>query len=192
MLDTFPFCRCCGADRQSECRVLPFCSRCLSGTCQECQRAALEKRVGPPLRVGMCCGADRQFKRRALPFCTWCMSGSCRRCRSWVRVRISEVYPKAINLIGRSRGPLMPCGWGCGAKLTNGQMRRHFTICPRRPTIQKTIRRLPRKPNRGGRPQGPRMPCGWRCRAKLTATTMRRHFAQCPRRPNASAGGVYL
>ena len=25
----------------------------------------------------------------------------------------------------------MPCGWGCGAKLTNGQMRSHFTNCPR-------------------------------------------------------------
>jgi hypothetical protein len=83
-------------------------------------------------------------------------------------------------------GPRMPCGWGCGAKLTNGQMRRHFTDCPRRPTVQETMRHLPRKPNRGGRPPGPRMLCGWHCGTKLTATKMRRHFGQCPRRPKVS------
>jgi hypothetical protein len=62
----------------------------------------------------------------------------------------------------------MPCGWGCGAKLTNGEMRRQFTDC-KQPTVLKTMRNLLRKPNRGGRPPGPRMPCGWHCGAKLTA-----------------------
>jgi len=175
-LATLPVCLCCGADRQSEYPFLPFCSRCESGRCQECRR--LLKSQSAPLRVCMCCGEDRQFKHRALPFCSRCLSGSCGKCRSWVRGRISEVYPEAINLIGRSPGPHMPCGWGCGAKLTNGQMQRHFTNCPRRPTVQQeTIRHLPRQPNRGGRPRGPRMPCGWHCGAKLTASEMRRHFA---------------
>ena len=128
-MDTFPFCRCCGADRQSEYRALPLCSRCVSGGCQEC-RDRLQKSESGPLRLCMCCGADRQLKHRALPFCAWCMSGRCRRCRSRVRAAISEVYPKAINLVGRSPGPRMLCGWGCGARLTNGEMRRHFTDCP--------------------------------------------------------------
>ena len=67
----------------------------------------------------------------------------------------------------------MPCGWGCGAKLTNGQMRRHFTDCPQRPTVLETMREVPAKPDRGGRPPGPRMLCGWHCGAKLTATILR-------------------
>jgi len=106
--------------------------------------------------------------------------------------RVRELILGRHIRIGRQPGPHMPCGWGCGAKLTNGQMQRHFTNCPRRPTVQETIRHLPRKPNRGGRPRGPRMPCGWHCGAKLTASEMRRHFAHCSRRPKASAGGVYL
>jgi len=189
---TFRVCICCGADRQSECRVLPYCSRCLSGTCQECSERLRKSESGRPLRVCLCCGQDQQFKHRALPFCSRCLSGSCGKCRSWVRVRISEVYPKAINLVGRSPGPRMPCGWGCGARLTNGEMRRHFTDCPRRPTVLETTRKRSAKSNRGGRPTGPSMLCGWRCRAKLTATTMRRHFVLCPRRPKAAARGVFL
>ncbi len=34
---------------------------------------------------------------------------------------------------GRPRGVEMPCGWGCGAKLTAREMREHFTTCKRRP-----------------------------------------------------------
>jgi hypothetical protein len=34
---------------------------------------------------------------------------------------------------GRPPGPTMPCGWGCGAKLTATEMRPHFTECPKRP-----------------------------------------------------------
>jgi hypothetical protein len=34
---------------------------------------------------------------------------------------------------GRPRGVEMPCGWGCGAKLTAREMRAHFTACPKRP-----------------------------------------------------------
>jgi hypothetical protein len=187
---TFRACICCGAD-QSEYHILPYCSRCVSGTCPKCRSRLLESESAP-LEVCMCCGEDRQFKYRKLPFCGRCVSGTCGRCRSWVRVKIWRLDPKAINLISRSPGPRMLCGWGCGAKLTASQMRSHFTNCPRRPTVQETIRNLPRKPNRGGRPPGPRMLCGWRCGAKLTATTMRRHFAQCPRRPRPSAGGVFL
>ena len=36
---------------------------------------------------------------------------------------------------GRPRGVEMPCGWGCGARLTAVEMRKHFTDCPRRPRI---------------------------------------------------------
>ena len=34
---------------------------------------------------------------------------------------------------GRPRGVEMPCGWGCGAKLTAAEIRTHFTDCPNRP-----------------------------------------------------------
>lgn len=34
---------------------------------------------------------------------------------------------------GRPNGPLMPCGWRCGAKLTAREMRLHFVSCPRKP-----------------------------------------------------------
>ena len=186
-----PVCICCGAGRQIECRSLPFCSGCLSGACQMC-RDRLQKSESAPLQVCLCCGMDRQFQYRRLPFCSRCVSGVCRRCRSQVRVSISEMDPKAINLMGGPPGPRMPCGWGCGAKLTTSQMRRHFTDCPRRPTILETMKPPPPKPNRGGRPTGPRMPCGWQCRAKLTATTMRKHFSRCPKRPTVSICGVYL
>jgi hypothetical protein len=33
---------------------------------------------------------------------------------------------------GRPPGGRMLCGWRCGARLTAGQMRPHFTICPQR------------------------------------------------------------
>jgi hypothetical protein len=48
-------------------------------------------------------------------------------------------YPadaKAKNPGGRPRGPLMPCGWKCGAKLTASEIREHFTTCPKRPEVK--------------------------------------------------------
>jgi len=144
------------------------------------------------LRVCLCCGADGHLPEHpSLPFCRRCVSGRCLKCRSWVRVSIWRLNPKAINLIGRSPGPRMPCGWDCGAKLTTSQMRRHFTECPLRPTVREA-QQLPPKPNLGGRPPGPRMACGWHCGMQLTATQMRRHFVQCRCRPKVSAGGVCL
>jgi len=137
----------------------------------------------------VCCGVTYYtVGPTRYPFCERCLSGRCWRCAS----RVRELILGRHILMGRQPGPRMPCGWGCGAKLTNGQMRKHFTDCPRRPTVLQTMRKLPAKPNRGGRPPGPRMLCGWHCRTKLTATKMRQHFAHCPRRPKASAGGVFL
>jgi hypothetical protein len=82
----------------------------------------------------LCCGRDRHVPgQSALPFCIRCLSGAHRKCRSEVRYGVWKIDPKAINFRARSPGPRMPCGWGCGATLTNGQMRRHFTTCPRRP-----------------------------------------------------------
>jgi hypothetical protein len=34
---------------------------------------------------------------------------------------------------GRPRGVEMPCGWGCGAHLSAGEIRDHFKNCPKRP-----------------------------------------------------------
>ncbi len=34
---------------------------------------------------------------------------------------------------GRPQGVTMPCGWGCGARLTARTMREHFTSCPAKP-----------------------------------------------------------
>ena len=39
---------------------------------------------------------------------------------------------------GRPVGPKMPCGWGCGAKLTASEMREHFTRCPKHPKSEVT------------------------------------------------------
>ncbi len=33
---------------------------------------------------------------------------------------------------GRPKGLEMPCGWGCGAKLSVGVVREHFKTCPNR------------------------------------------------------------
>ena len=103
-----------------------------------------------------------------------------------------------FHLIGRPRGPQMACGWGCGACLTEHQMRTHFTICPKRPAISDHVRRasphraagsgqtnkrLRRSKAKRGRPPGRRMPCGWLCGAKLTASQIRGHFTECWRRP---------
>ncbi len=158
----------------------------------------------PSRGVCLCCGADvvpeRRSDRPALPFCSRCVSGKCRKCRSWVRVEKWRRDP-TFNLIGRPRGPQMPCGWGCGAKLTGIQMRAHFTICPNRPAISDGVlqpaalvvadRGLPdqnepdrRQQAKRGRPTGRRMPCGWLCGAELTASQMRTHFTRCSRRPN--------
>ena len=147
-------------------------------------------RASVTLRVCLCCGADCQLIAPALPFCARCSRGRCR-CRSWVRASISRLDPTAINLNGRSPGPRMPCGWECGAKLTNNQMRKHFTECAQRPKVGERMPLGP-KSNRRGRPLGPRMPCGWRCGARLTATQMRRHFVQCRKRPKISVGGIFL
>ena len=32
---------------------------------------------------------------------------------------------------GRPRGVTMPCGWGCGKRLTASEIRAHFTSCPK-------------------------------------------------------------
>ena len=93
--------------------------------------------------VCLCCRADvppeRNADHPALPFCPRCVSGNCRKCRSWVRGMKWQRDP-TFNFIGRPRGPQMPCGWGCGAKLTGIQMRAHFTICPNRPAISDGVR----------------------------------------------------
>jgi hypothetical protein len=34
---------------------------------------------------------------------------------------------------GRPRGVTMPCGWGCGKRLTASEIRAHFTSCRKRP-----------------------------------------------------------
>lgn len=34
---------------------------------------------------------------------------------------------------GRPRGLEMPCGWGCGARLTISEIRGHFKTCALRP-----------------------------------------------------------
>jgi hypothetical protein len=191
MSTPLPACLCCGADCQVQYPALVLCGRCVSGKCLEC-RKRLQERESAPRQVCQCCGADRQFQHRALPFCSRCVCGKCPKCRSWVRVSIAKMDPKAINLIGRSPGPRMLCGWGCGAKLTTSQMRRHFTDCPRRPRVVGRVSQVPPKPNQGGRPPGPLMLCGWHCGVRLTATKMRSHFAQCRRRPKVSVGGVFL
>jgi hypothetical protein len=54
------------------------------------------------------------------------VSGRCRKCWSWVRVRKFEQDP--FNFIGLPQGSRMPCKWGCGAELTECQMRAHLTI----------------------------------------------------------------
>jgi excisionase family DNA binding protein len=36
----------------------------------------------------------------------------------------------------------MPCGWKCGAKLTNSEMRAHFVTCPKRPNEHIEERKL--------------------------------------------------
>lgn len=171
-------------------------------------RDGVAKGVGH-LHVCLCCGADRQpagpGNRPPLPFCGLCGSERCPKCRRWVRVEKAERDP-TFNLVGRPRGPQMPCGWGCGARLTDHKMRAHFTGCPNRPAISDLVARpsrfvpidvgLPaqsgpasRKPGtskiKRGRPPGRRMPCGWRCGARLTASELRRHFTKCPRRPRA-------
>ncbi len=43
-----------------------------------------------------------------------------------------RVVPR-VDLGGRPSSPRMPCGWGCGAKLSATEMRGHFTRCPKRP-----------------------------------------------------------
>ena len=68
-----------------------------------------KKSESAPLQVCLCCGMDRQFQYRRLPFCSRCVSGVCQRCRSQVRIRLSEMDPNAINLMGGSPGPRMPC-----------------------------------------------------------------------------------
>ena len=103
------------------------------------------------------------------PFCDQCFSGRCRRCAR--RLRESILSP--FHLIGHQRGLQMACGWGCGACLTERQMRTHFTIGPKRPAISdherrgsphraadsgQTNKRLRRSKAKRGRPPGRRMP----------------------------------
>lgn len=137
----------------------------------------------------VCCGVP-YFGFARYPFCDRCFSGRCRRCAS--RVRESILRP--FNLIERPRGPQMPCGWGCGACLTEHQMRAHFRKCPKGPALSDAVRRVSadllagierakRSKASRGRPPGWRMPCGWLCGSKLTASQIRGHFTECLKRP---------
>ena len=172
-----------------------------------------------PPNSGYCdCCLERIQPRRGkyadLPFCSRCMSGECRDCRVLKRVdkhlRNLELQEQAnrrvARFVGRPQGPWMPCGWQCGAKLTNHGVRAHFAKCPKRPTAAEsywTIRQQAEtnaggpsskgmltatavenkpKPTRG-RPSGPRMPCGWGCGASLRASDLRTHFVSCRKRP---------
>jgi hypothetical protein len=69
-----------------------------------------------------------------------------------------------------SRGPRVPCGWGCGAELTGCNVRTHFTICAKRPAGSEHVDRRAGNPNakRGRRGRG----ClsGWDCGIRLTAS----------------------
>src|ERR1051326_8522191 len=134
-----------------------------------------------------CCGAHRHsIQHTDFPYCGRCFQGKCRKCARGIRVMIWRQHPELVNLIGRSPGPRMACGWQCGASVTASEMRSHFTDCPSRPTAYATNSPSPTKNDRGGRPAGARMPCGWMCGAHLTATEMRAHFARCRRRPKIS------
>jgi len=44
------------------------------------------------------------------------------------QIRLYKKHPG-----GRPCGVTMPCGWGCGRRLTAREMREHFTTCPNRP-----------------------------------------------------------
>ena len=74
-----------------------------------------------------CCAAGYESPVEAVsPLCTRCRSGRCRTC-AW------RLGVPSVDLGGRPSGPRMPCGWGCGAKLSATEMRGHFTRCPKRP-----------------------------------------------------------
>jgi hypothetical protein len=139
-------------------------------------------------RLRPCCLADfipvGRREKPARSYCARCELGGCPNCVPRMRLEEWRLDPTA-SFLGRPRGPRMPCGWNCGAKLTASEVRKHFAGCRLRPTVQDTPRQLPAKPNRGGRPAGPRMPCGWQCGASVTATEMRRHFAECLHRPKS-------
>jgi hypothetical protein len=92
-------------------------------------------------RVCICCGRDAAPARvvRLRNYCRWCSSGKCARCRRRLLAERLRLDPTS-NLVGRPRGPQMPCGWGCGAKLTEHQMRCHFTDCPNRPSMPRSGR----------------------------------------------------
>ena len=152
------------------------------------------------------CAVERTFLPSSEPTAQLCRSALDARLGSAASVGVGFVEgsgggTRHSTFIGRPRGPQMPCGWGCGAKLTGIQMRAHFTICPNRPAISDGVlqpaalvvadRGLPdqnepeRRPGaKRGRPPGRRMPCGWLCGAELTASQMRTHFTRCSRRPN--------
>jgi len=93
-----------------------------------------------PPNSGYCdCCLERIQPRRGkyadLPFCSRCMSGECRDlCRVLKHVdkylRNLELREQANKRVARR---LMPCGWRCGARLTEHQMRRHLSRCPKRP-----------------------------------------------------------
>ena len=141
------------------------------------------------LRACVCCLADyipaARTEKPHRSYCARRLSGKCRKCTSRIRFERLQLDPTA-NLLGRPRGPRMPCGWNCGARLTAGELRKHFAGCPLRPIVQHASRQLLRKPNLRGRPPGARMPCGWQCGASFTATEMRTHFVDCALRPKSS------
>ena len=133
--------------------------------------------------VCLCCGGDvdttHHVDRPPIPFCRRCGSGKCKKCWSWVRARRFEQDP-SFNLIGRPRGPRMPCGWKCGAAFTGHEMRAHFSRCPKRAAVSSDAERRSRR----GRPLGHRMPCGRGCGLRLSASEMRTHFTACLKRPD--------
>ena len=141
----------------------------------------------------VCCGVPYYGLAR-YPFCDRCFSGRCRVCAARVRETILRPYNEPYNhpgrprgAIGRPRGPLMPCGWGCSGEFTEHQMRAHFTTCPKRPVTSDGVavqnKVLTKLKAKRGHPPGRRMPCGWGCGAHLTASEMRRHFTECRNRP---------
>lgn len=51
--------------------------------------------------------------------------------------KMSDLMAEAVGDVLRKYGeeamvPLMPCGWGCGARLTKGELKHHFMVCPNR------------------------------------------------------------
>jgi hypothetical protein len=94
---------------------------------------------------------------------------------------------------GRPPGPRMKCGWGCGAALTELQMRalHHMPESGRRPPTTRTGERGTQTSGVAVR----RMLCGWRCGwcgCYLTANRMGADFTVCQERLTASGPPTWV